>query len=95
MKAGGGLTGWQASRDISHETEDAIVKGLELAVLEWNLAACAPPVFGWWQKPRPVPPSTGCKPTNVSFNFRVSDRGRSLITLCRLPEAGLACYVGM
>lgn len=72
MKAGGGLTGWQASRDMSHDTEDDIVKALELAVLDWNYAACVPAVFGWWQKPRPIPPPTGCKPSNVSFNFRVS-----------------------
>jgi hypothetical protein len=72
MKAGGGLTGWQASRDMSRDTEDAIVKALELAVLDWNNAACTPAVFGWWQKPHRVPPPTGCKPTQVSFNFRVS-----------------------
>jgi hypothetical protein len=71
MKAGGGLTGWQASRDMSHDMEDAIVKALELAVMNWNEGACAPPTFGWWQKPHTVPPARGCRPTNVSFNFRV------------------------
>jgi hypothetical protein len=72
MKAGGGLTGWQASRDLSHDTEDEIVKALELAVMDWNNEVCAPPTFGWWQRVTTVQPATGCRPSHVSFNFRVS-----------------------
>lgn len=73
MKAGGGLTGWQASRALSAQQELDIVTALEQAVLQWNDQACAPPVFGWWQRPHQVQHQTGCKPSNVSFNFRVSD----------------------
>jgi hypothetical protein len=72
MKAGGGLTGWQASRDMSHEAEDNVVKALELAVMDLNDGACAPPAFGWWQKAHAVAQAKGCRPTKVSFNFRVS-----------------------
>jgi hypothetical protein len=72
MKAGGGLTGWQASRDMSPQQEQNIVVALEKAVLDWNDKACAPPVFGWWQQPHKMAPQTGCTITNVTFDFRVS-----------------------
>lgn len=72
MRAGGGLTGWQASRDLPHSKETEIVKALEQAVLDWNSQACVEPTFGWWQKPHNVPPQTGCKPSRVAFDFRVS-----------------------
>jgi hypothetical protein len=72
MKSGGGLTGWQASRDMSAEQESELALRLERTVLQWNNQACVDPVFGWWQKPRQVPRQTRCKPTNVSFDFRVS-----------------------
>lgn len=72
LKAGGGLTGWQASRDMPAQREVELATRLEKTVLDWNNHACVQPVFGWWQTPRDMPIQTGCKPSNVSFDFRVS-----------------------
>jgi hypothetical protein len=85
LKAGGGLTGWQASRDMPAERESELAGRLEQAVLKWNDHACVQPVFGWWQMPHDKPQQHTCKPSNVSFDFRVS----ALIggCLCDLPFA--------
>lgn len=72
MRAGGGLTGWQAQRQLAYDIEKKAILAMQEAVADWNNAACAPPVFGWWQQPKVVPPQQGCKQTNVSFDFHVS-----------------------
>ena len=81
MAAGGGLNGWQQQRQMGHDKERAIVTALEAAVIDWNHRACAPPVFGWWQKAKQVAQQEGCKPTNVSFDFYVS-ASRSSVCVC-------------
>ena len=84
MQAGGGLTGWQAQRQLPPSTENRIVSAMQQTVSDWNDAACAPAVFGWWQKKRPPELPQGCKPTNVSFDFHVSSltftRNTSILT---------------
>lgn len=71
MLAGGGLTSWQQQRVMPPDTEHTVIKAIQDAVHQWNMQACVPPVFGWWQVPQAKPPSQGCKKTNVTFNFQV------------------------
>lgn len=86
MLAGGGLTGWQQQRQPTHEHEIAVVRALQEAVLHWNSEACAPAVFGWWQKPQATGPQRNCKATNVSFDFHVSDT----VLVCNAPATNHA-----
>lgn len=72
MLAGGGLNSWQKQRVLAPEQENMLTHALQEAVQRWNLVACVPPVFGWWQKPTQKPVSQGCKKTNVTFDFLVS-----------------------
>lgn len=71
MLAGGGLTSWQQQRLMSPEAESAIVTALQHEVHQWNLRACVPPMFGWWQTPVVKALPQGCKKTNVTFQFQV------------------------
>lgn len=80
MAAGGGLTSWQAERQMGHEDERAMVTALHAAVLDWNKAACAPPAWGWWQaRGAPKGAEKGCKPSNATFDFHVSPQPLRLL----------------
>lgn len=81
MMAGGGLTGWQQQRALAPEKENMLTQAIQQAVQKWNLLACVPPSFGWWQEPKPKNHIGGCKPTNVTFEFQVGGQHSSCCQL--------------
>jgi hypothetical protein len=73
MMAGGGLTSWQQQRMVTPEKENTLTQAIQQAVYMWNLRACVPASFGWWQKPKRKLQSGACKQTNVTFDFQVAE----------------------
>lgn len=73
MRAGAGLNGWQAPRDLTSPQEAAMIDGLQKAVRDWNAKVCVKPTSGWWQNHTVASKQGGCRPSNVSFELQVCD----------------------
>jgi hypothetical protein len=96
MRAGAGLTGWQASRDLSPQQEVAIIAGLQKAVGDWNARACVRPSFGWWQNDMASPmQQESCRPSNVSFELQVgycTQQDSIGADVCTLPSVAAGAH---